>query len=393
MHKERFEIHIPDETLTDLRDRLARTRWPGDFANEGWAYGTEQGYLSELVRYWQVHFDWRVQERAINAFSHFRTQLEGVPVHFIHEKGKGPNPLPLILTHGWPWTFWDLNKVIRPLTNPAAFGGDPRDAFDVVVPSLPGFGFSTPLTKTGWNYWNTADLWSRLMREVLGYERYGAHGGDWGSAVTTQLGHKYPEQLIGIHLTMLLPLAVLTEGFPSPSEYTAEEQAGLQRFQAYQREGSGYSNIQMTRPQTLTYAMNDSPVGMCSWILEKRRDWSDSGGNVEKVFSKDELLTTMTLYWATQSFGTAARYYYEAAHNPWKPSHSRTPVVEVPTAVAALPKEIIQMPKRWAERYFNLQRWTPFPEGGHFAPMEQPERLVEDLRAFFRPLRGEESPR
>ncbi|HEX8702133.1 MAG TPA: alpha/beta hydrolase, partial [Myxococcaceae bacterium] len=282
---------------------------------------------------------------------------------------------------------WDLHKVIRPLTNPAAFGGDPRDAFDVVVPSLPGYGFSTPLTKPGVNYVNTADLWAQLMQQ-LGYERFAAQGGDWGAAVTGQLGHKYADRVIGIHLTMLFPLAFATQGFPTPSEYTPEEQAGLQRFQRFLQEGSGYSNIQMTRPQTLSYAMHDSPAGLCAWLLEKRRDWSDSGGDVEKVFTRDELLTTMTLYWATQSFGTAARYYYEAVHNPWQPSHPRTPMVEAPTAVASLPQEIIHLPRSWAERNYNLQRWTSFPAGGHFAPMEQPERLVEDIRAFFRTLRG-----
>jgi pimeloyl-ACP methyl ester carboxylesterase len=388
MSMQRLTIHIPDEVLTDLRERLARTRWPGDFGNEDWAYGTEQSYLARLVRYWQDGFDWRAQERAINTFSHYRATVDGLPIHFIHEKGKGPHPMPLILTHGWPWTFWDLYKVIRPLADPAAFGGDPRDAFDVVVPSLPGYGFSTPLTKTGVNYVTTADLWVKLMQDVLGYPRFAAQGGDWGAAVTGQLGHKYADRVIGIHLTMLFPIAFASQGFPPPSEYSAEEQEGLQRFQQHLQTGSGYSSIQMTKPQTLSYAMNDSPAGMCAWLLEKRRDWSSSKGDVEKVFTADELLTSMTIYWATQSFATAARYYYEAVRNPWQPSHSRTPLVEAPTAAAILPQEIIHMPRSWAERQFNLKRWTPFPEGGHFAPMEQPLRLVEDIRAFFRTLRA-----
>jgi pimeloyl-ACP methyl ester carboxylesterase len=387
LHLERFEVAIPEEVLTDLRQRLNRTRWPGDYNNTAWAYGTEQGYLQQLVRYWADGFDWRAQERAINAFSHYRTTVDGVPLHFLQEKGKGPRPLPLILTHGWPWTFWDLHKVIRPLADPAAFGGDARDAFDVIVPSLPGFIFSTPLTKPGVNCWNTPDLWVKLMREVLGYERFGAHGDDFGAMITAQLGHKYAEHMIGVHFTLMMPLDIMTKGPVPPSEYGPDEQEKLERTLYYFREGGGYSSIQSTRPQTLTYAMNDSPVGLCSWILEKRRDWSDSGGNVENVFTRDELLTTMTLYWATQSFGTSARYYYEAAHHPWQPSHARTPVVEAPTGIASLPKEIIHMPKRWAEKYYNLQRWTDFPAGGHFSPMEQPERLVEDLRAFFRPLR------
>ncbi len=385
---ERFEVAIPEEVLTDLRQRLNRTRWPGDFNNTAWAYGTEQGYLQELVRYWADGFDWRAQERAINAFSHYRTTVDGIPLHFIREKGKGPRPLPLILTHGWPWTFWDLKKVIRPLTDPAAFGGDARDAFDVIVPSLPGFGFSTPLTKPGVTCWNTADLWVKLMREVLGYERFGAHGDDFGAVITAQLGHKYAQHLVGVHFTLMAPLDIGTKGPVPPSEYGPDEQEKLQRTLRFFQEGSGYSNLQSTRPQTLTYGLNDSPAGLCSWILEKRRAWSDCDGDVEKVFTKDELLTTMTLYWATQSFGTSARYYYESSHHPWQPSHDRTPVVEAPTAIASLPKEVFHMPRLWAEKYYNLQRWTDFPAGGHFSPMEQPERLVEDLRAFFRPLRG-----
>ncbi|HEX8435405.1 epoxide hydrolase family protein [Archangium sp.] len=387
MHAERFKVSISDEVLTDLRDRLSRTRWPSDAGNESWAYGTQQEYLAGLVRYWREGFDWRAQEKAINAFSHFRTTLDGNPIHFIHEKGKGPNPTPIILTHGWPWTFWDMHKLIGPLTNPAAYGGDPRDAFDVVVPSLPGFGFSTPLTKTGVNWWKTADLWVQLM-EGLGYPRFAVHGGDWGGLVNLQLGHKYADRLIGLYNLGLAPLDVFSKGPPPPTEYGPDEQEALGRTMLFFMEGSAYSAVQSTRPQTLAYAMHDSPVGMCAWILEKRRAWSDCGGDVEKVFSRDELLTTMTLYWATQSFGSAARYYYEATHQPWQPSHDRMPVVEAPTAVAVFPRDVAQMPRRWAERYINLQRWTPFPRGGHFGPMEQPELLVEDIRSFFRTLRG-----
>ncbi len=388
LSKEPFQVSIHEEILADLRQRLSRTRWAEDWGNENWAYGTEQGYLSELVRYWVKDFDWRAQERAINAFNHYRTSIDGIPLHFIHEQGRGPRPIPLLLTHGWPWTFWDMQKLIRPLTHPAEFGGDPADAFDVVVPSLPGYGFSTPLRKARVSCWSTADLWVRLMQDVLGYSRFGAHGGDYGAIISAQLGHKYADRLIGAHITLPVPLEVITKGLPPPSEYGPDEQEALQRTLMYFSDGGGYSSIQSTRPQTLSYAMHDSPAGMCAWILEKRRAWSDCGGDVEKVFSKDDLLTTMTLYWATQSFDSAARFYYETAHNPWEPSHTRERVVEAPTAVAIFPKDIFQMPRRWAERYYNLQRWTVFPEGGHFAPMEQPERLIEDIRAFFRPLRG-----
>ncbi len=388
MRKEPFTVAIPEETLTDLRERLSKTRWPGDFANPQWEYGTNLTYLKELVDYWLHPYDWRQHEREMNTFSHYKTTIEEIPIHFIHEPGRGPRPIPLILSHGWPWTFWDFHKVIRPLADPAAFGGDPHDAFDVVVPSLPGYGFSTPLTKLGINFWRTADLWATLMQEVLGYKKFAAQGGDWGALITAQLGHKYADRLIGCHLNLMAPLNVFLGGLPEASEYGPDEKGWYEKNLHFFTAESGYSALQTTKPQTLSYALNDSPVGLCSWILEKRRTWSDCGGNVEKRFTKDELLTTMTLYWVTQSFGTSARYYYEATHNPWQPAHPRTPVVEAPTGVAVFLQEVILLPRRWAERYYNLQRWTVMPAGGHFAPMEEPQRLVEDIRAFFRPLRG-----
>ncbi|WNG38418.1 epoxide hydrolase [Archangium violaceum] len=388
MQTERFTVSIPDHILEDLRQRLARTRWPGDFANDDWTYGTQQKYLVELVRYWEKGFDWRAQERAINAFTHYRTRLDGIPIHFIHERGQGPRPMPLILTHGWPWTFWDMNKLIRPLTHPTEFGGSPEDAFDVVVPSVPGYGFSTPLTKTGVSFMETADLWVQLM-EGLGYSRFASHGSDIGAFVSAQLGHKYADRIIGIHTTFPLPLNACTDGHPLPSEYGPDEQEALQRTQHFMREGTGYVGIQNTRPQTLAYGMHDSPVGMCAWLLDKRKTWSDCNGDVEKVFTKDELLTVMTLYWATESFGTAARFYYANAHQRWQPSHSRTPVVEAPTGVVIMPKDVVQMPRRWVEQYYNVQRWTNAPSGGHFASVEKPNLLLEDIRAFFRPLRSQ----
>lgn len=388
MQKEPFTIAIPEDALRDLRERLAKTRWPHDFANDQWQYGTNLAYLKELVEYWLHQYDWRAQEKAMNAFANYKTTIDGMPIHFIHEPGKGPNPMPLILSHGWPWTFWDFHKVIRPLTDPAAFGGDPKDAFDVVVPSLPGYGFSTPLTTPGMNFWRTADLWVQLMQDVLGYNKFAAQGGDWGALITAQLGHKYADRLIGCHINLMAPLNVFIGGMPEASEYGPDEKGWYEKNVNFFTAESGYSALQTTKPQTLAFALNDSPVGLCSWILEKRRTWSDCNGNVEKRFSKDDLLTTMTLYWLTQSYGTSARYYYEATHNPWQPAHNRTPVVEAPTAVAVFLKEVILMPHKWAERYYNLKRWTVMPSGGHFAPMEEPERLVDDIRAFFRTLRG-----
>ncbi|MBI2963271.1 MAG: epoxide hydrolase [Deltaproteobacteria bacterium] len=386
MRKEPFTISISDEALADLRRRLERTRWAEDFANADWAYGTNGEYLRSLVEYWRDRFDWRAQEKEMNAFSHYRTTIEEVPIHFIHERGKGPRPMPLVLSHGWPWTFWDLRKVIRPLADPAAFGGDPRDAFDVVVPSLPGYGFSTPLRKTGFNFWRTADLWVKLMQDVLGYERFAAEGGDWGALVTAQLGHKYADRLFGVYVHLLAPLDVFLGTLPDAAAYGPGEEGLFEKNVHFFTAESGYSAIQATKPQTLAFALNDSPVGLCSWLVEKRRTWSDCGGDVEKRFTKDDLLTTVTLYWATQSFGTSARYYYECTHNPWRPSHQRRPVVEAPTGVGVF-QDVVVLPRRWAERYYDLKRWTVMPRGGHFAPMEEPDLLVEDIRAFFRTLR------
>lgn len=390
LHAERFKVCIPEHVLMDLRQRLTRTRWAADYGNEDWGYGTEQGYLTELVRYWAKDFDWSAQERAINAFSHYRTNLEGVPIHFIHERGQGPRPIPLVLSHGWPWTFWDMHKVIRPLTHPAEFGGNPEDAFDVVVPSLPGFGFSTPLKQTGVSFMRTADLWVRLM-EGLGYSRFGAQGSDTGAFISSQIAHRYPEHVLGLHVTFPMPLDANTNpnGIPAPEAYAPDEQQALARTVNFLRDGTGYVNIQSTRPQTLSYAMHDSPAGMCAWFLEKRRAWSDCDGDVENVFTKDELLTAMTLYWVTESFGSAARFYYETAHHPWEPSHPDPRVVNVPTGVAIMPNDVVQMPRSWAEQYYDLRSWKVFPTGGHFAHMEQPELLVKDIRDFFRPLRAQ----
>lgn len=383
---EPFKVEVPESTLTDLRERLARTRWPDDFANDRWQYGANTDYIRELCGYWGQRYDWRAAEREINGFSHFRTTVEGIPIHFIHERGKGPNPKPLILSHGWPWTFWDLKKVIRRLSDPAAFGGDPRDAFDVVVPSLPGYGFSTPLRTTGINFWRTADLWVDLMAQ-LGYPKFYAEGGDWGSLVTAQLGHKYADRVLGVYLHLMLPLGIFNEPGPGPEAYDGPgEQALLAKNLNFFAAESGYSAIQCTKPQSMAIGLNDSPAGLCAWLVEKRRTWADTGGDVESRFTRDELCTVATLYWATQSYGTSARYYYECTHNPWTPSHDRSPVVEAPTGLAYFEKEVANMPRGWCERYYNLKHYSRFEKGGHFAPMEEPEALVDDIRRFFRGL-------
>ncbi len=384
---EPFTIAVPDAVLDDLRRRLRETRWATDFANEDWRYGTNGAWLQSMVGYWLDGYDWRAHEAAMNAFPQFKVDLDGIPIHFVHVKGKGPDPTPLILTHGWPWTFWDFHAVIGPLSDPAAYGGDPADAFDVVVPSLPGFGFSTPLTVPGVNAPVTADLWLRLMREVLGYDRFAAQGGDWGAIVTAYMGHRYAEHLIGIHLS--LP-ALLGAGFRTvkPEDYGQGEEEWYARMQTRMQSAASHVAVQTADPQTLAYALNDSPVGLAAWLLERRRNWSDSGGDPEKPFTRDFLLTTVTLYWVTQSIGTSMRYYAEYFGRPWVPDHDRQPAIEAPTGIAVFPQELILLPRSVAERHANLVHWTVMPAGGHFAPSEQPELLVDDVRAMFRPLRA-----
>jgi pimeloyl-ACP methyl ester carboxylesterase len=383
---ERFTIDIAEPVLEDLHRRLDATRWTDDFANDDWRYGANAAYMRELAAYWRHEYDWRARERLMNGFAHFRTSQQGVPIHFIHERGKGPAPMPIILNHGWPWSFWDFQKIIGPLSDPAAHGGDPRDAFDVIVPSLPGYGFSTPLRVPGVNWWKTADIWAELMGR-LGYRRFASAGGDWGSFISAQLGHKYAERVIGIHIHTAAPLDFLSGGMFDPADYAPEEDHLIQKMLAFRGSETGYFALQCTKPQTPAVALNDSPAGLLAWIVEKRRRWSDCGGDVETRFSRDELLDTVMLYWVTQSYNTSARYYFEGAHDPWQASHARSPCVEAPTAIAIFPGELTFPPRKAAESYYNLQRWSVMAEGGHFAPAEVPMALVEDIRAFFRDRR------
>jgi pimeloyl-ACP methyl ester carboxylesterase len=381
-----FEVHVPQADLDDLRARLDRTRFADDFANESWTYGVDGGYLRELVEHWRTQFDWRRVEAEINALPNFQVQLDDVPVHFVHVRGTGPQPLPLVLTHGWPWTFWDFRKVIGPLTDPSAHGGDPADAFDVVVPSLPGFGFSSPLRRTGVTPPVIADLWTRLMTEVLGYPRFVAHGGDWGAIVTAFLGHAHADRVLAIHQSMAAFITT-SSGRLGAADFAPDE---LGRFETMQRKADtvrSHLAVQTYDPQTLAWALNDSPVGLAAWILERRRAWSDCDGDVESRFSKDDLLTTISIYWFTRTFHTSARIYADSRRSRPGPVHDRVPELEVPTAIAVFPQDVVQYPRSVAERHANLQQWTVMPRGGHFAPMEEPELLVEDVRRFFRHFR------
>ena len=377
-----YKINISDQTLQDLKDRLSRTRWPDEIPGSEWDYGANLSYMKEFVEYWRDSYDWRAQERALNAFSNYRANLDGLGIHFIHERGKGPNPMPIVVTHGWPGSVFEMSKLIPLLSDPGSHGGDPADAFDVVAPSLPGYGFSDPPMERGFNTNRVADLWVKLMEEGLGYTRFAAHGGDWGSIITTRMGYAHPKQVLGIHTTSVSGTPNPGPGDPPLTE--AEKDTFAQRDSWWQRE-AGYAHLQMTKPQTIGYALNDSPVGLAAWLVDKFRMWSDCGGDVESVYTKDELLTNIMFYWATDRFPSSARFYLESLNDRWTvPSGER---IEVPCAFAIFPKEHSRPPREWAERAHNVQRWTVMPRGGHFSSLEQPQLMAEDIRAFFRTLR------
>ncbi len=378
-----YKIEILDSVLDDLKARLERTRWPDELPGTGWDYGSNLDYVKELVEYWRTKFDWHAQEKLINSFSHFKSEVDGLNIHFIHEKGKGPNPMPLVITHGWPGTFFEMYKVIPMLSDPASHGGDPADAFDVVAPSMPGYGFSDATDKRGLSVLSISDLWAKLMSENLGYQRFAAQGGDWGARVTAKLGLSHGDKVIGIHTTSTSsPTPYQGPGTRELSE--AEKAMLAQRVQWLADEG-GYSHIQATKPQTLSYGLNDSPAGLAAWIVEKYRTWSDCGGDVESRFTKDELLTTITIYWVTQSINSSTRLYYESFFQAW--DLAKDEKIQVPVAIASFPRENSVPLREWAERSFNIQQWTDMPSGGHFAALEEPDRLVEDIRKFFRGLR------
>ncbi|ANP52773.1 pimeloyl-ACP methyl ester carboxylesterase [Streptomyces griseochromogenes] len=385
-----FRLAVPQSDLDDLYDRLDRTRWPAGLPGVGWAYGVAPGYLRELVRYWRHEFDWRAAEARLNEWPQFTTTVDGANVHFAHVRSPEPDATPLIVTHGWPGSIVEFLDAVGPLTDPAAHGGDPSDAFHVVVPSIPGFGLSGPTTDTGWEAGRVADAWAELMGR-LGYERFGAQGGDWGAAISRELGRARPDRVIGVHLNLL-------PGAQATSEPTEEELAALgpeerertltswRRWSAWTGDASAYALLHSTRPQTLAYALTDSPVGQLAWIVEKFREWTDSEDLPEEAVDRDLLLTNVMLYWLTGTAGSSARIYYERAHATGRAAAPAEPST-APTALALFPAEL-QIPLRHkADRTENIVRWTEFDRGGHFAAMEEPDLLVSDVRAFFRQLR------
>jgi pimeloyl-ACP methyl ester carboxylesterase len=373
-----FTIAVPQADLDDLRKRIARTRWINAQAGAGWTYGIDQGYLKELVDHWQHSYDWRKHEAALNAFAHFKADVDGVSIHFIHERGKGPNPTPLLLLHGFPDSFYRYHKVIERLTDPAKFGGDPNISFDVIVPSIPGTGFSAPITLDDER---NADLFAKLMTQVLGYERFISAGGDHGAIITQSLARRYPDLLIGIHLTDV--------GYPdqntdfstlSPAEM---EMAGWVQ-QWFMEEGIGVNMIMATKPQTLAYGLNDSPVGLAAWIISYSSSGQKGKAEFHTRFSADELLTNVMIYWVTQTINSAAGAYYANAHIARGGSIAKS--AAVPAAVAHCPYDP-PLPREWAARQVNLVHFTDFPRGGHFMAWEEPELYAGDIQDFVRYLR------
>ena len=375
-----FNIYFDDSALADLKARLERTRLPDQIPGSGWDYGSDRAYMEELLQYWRAEYDWRKHEAQLNELPHFKTSIDGIDLHFVHVRSKQDSAMPLVITHGWPGSVYEFMDVIGPLTDPVGHGGRAEDAFHVVLPSMPGYGFSGPAHRRGMSVDSVAGVVAKLM-DRLGYERYAAQGGDWGSGVATWLARDFPDRLIGIHLNMVG--GGPPQGMEDPEAGIPEWELKRYRERAQWWSGeNAYGNIQGSKPLTLAYGLNDSPAGLAAWMVEKFRAWSDCGGDVESRFTKDQLLTNIMLYWLTESMPSAVRLYYESRRSGRKQSRS-----EVPTAVAVFPGEIFFSPRKWVETRYNVVQWTEMPRGGHFAAMEEPELYVEDVVKFFSGLR------
>jgi pimeloyl-ACP methyl ester carboxylesterase len=386
-----FRIEVGDDVLTDLRERLGRTRWPNQLRDAGWDYGTELGYLQDLCAYWADGYDWRAHEARLNGWEQFVTEIDGQRIHFLHARSPREDALPLLMMHGWPGSIVEFIHVIDRLRDPAAHGGDAADAFHVICPSLPGYGFSGPTAERGWNPARMARAFAELMSR-LGYERYGAQGGDWGASVAAQIATSHARHVCGLHLNLVMV------GMPPDfdlSTLSAAEQASLAESAAFFEDGSGYLQIQGTRPQSVGYGLDDSPAGLAAWIAEKFRAWTDcvdenGERELDRAISRDDLLTNITLYWVTRTATSSARLYYEA-HIPAQLRGGNVggglERIEVPTGCALYPRELLRPPRVWAERAYNVVHWAEMPRGGHFAAFEQPELFSDDVRTFFRTVR------
>ncbi len=381
---EPFAIAVPDAVLGDLADRLARTRWPDQLECVGWGDGVDRSYLESLVAYWRTRFDWRRHEAELNTLPQFRATVCGIGLHFVHVRGVGPSPMPIVLTPGWPSWFAELRAVIPLLTDPARYGGDPADAFDVVIPAIPGYPFSDKPTTRGWGVQRVADTWHALMTDVLGYARFGAHGSDWGASITARLAHAYPASVLGFHVTTA---SGGTPSVPYPGDRAlseSERTRAAARAEWYEREGA-YAHVQSTKPQTAGYALNDSPVGLAAEIVDRYRAWSDCGGDIARRFTPDEILCTVVAYWATQSITSSMRLYREYTCDPWTLAAGER--IETPCGIASFPADTNPPIREWAKRFYNVVHFTSMPRGGHFPGFEEPELLAEDLRSFFRKVR------
>jgi pimeloyl-ACP methyl ester carboxylesterase len=378
-----FSLTVPDEAIADLRERLARTRFPDQSPGVPWAYGTDVDYLQELVEYWRTAFDWRREEARLNAFPQYKVPLCGIDLHFLHVPGNGPSPCPLLLLHGWPGSVFEFIELIPRLTDPARFGGRPEDAFTVVAPSLPGYGLSFRPGQPRFGIEEIADCVAELMHDTLHYPRFAVQGGDWGAITAARLGCMHADKLIGIHVNLL---SVRRDQQP-PVDASPEEKVYFDQLAHWLREETGYQWIHGTKPQTLAFGLTDSPAGLAAWIIEKFRTWSDCGGDVESAFSRDRLLANISFYWFTGAIGSSFWPYYARLHRPWPVPGGRT--VDVPTGYAEFPREIIRPPRSVAARmYTDIRRWTVMPRGGHFAALEQPDALADEVCEFFRPMRG-----
>lgn len=374
-----YVIDVPQDILDDLRARLEHTRWPDEIDGAGWDYGTNLAFLREIVGHWHDGFDWRTQERRLNRFANFRAEVDGIGIHFIHERGTGPNPVPLLMLHGWPSSFVQMLDILPLLTDPGSHGGDASSpSFDVVAASLPGYGFSDRPTTPGMSTARIAPLMHTLMTDVLGYERYGLRGSDLGAGVSAQIALAHPEAVIGHHTGGTNPWVQ-----DVPDDLTEEEQTFVDNVQAWSQAEMAYAMEHSSKPQTLAYGLNDSPAGMARWILEKFQRWSDNDGDLRSRFSTDALLTNLTIYWVTETIGSSLRLYYETVRDPGGWGRA-----EVPTAMLMPRKDMFPTPRSWVERTSRVDRWTEIDRGGHFLEWEEPVLVADDLRAFFGPLTG-----
>jgi pimeloyl-ACP methyl ester carboxylesterase len=374
-----FQVAVPEEVLRDLTERLTRTRLPSTLLESGWDYGTDVDYLAELVRYWREDYDWRASERDLNRFPQFHTTVNDLQLHFLHVPSPHADAMPLVMTHGWPGSVFEFHKILGPLTDPTRYGGDARDAFHVVCPSIPGYGWSEAPRRPGFGVQSIAAGEAELMRR-LGYDRYAVQGGDWGATISAGIGHLDPAHVAGVHLNMTAFLPAPTDP-DADAGLSAEELSDVEQMRAWRSEGSAYMLLQATKPQSLAFGLADSPAGLAAWIVEKFQAWSDCDGDIESRFTRDEILTNVMIYWINNAVDSSLRLYRERRLESW------TPRVDVPVAVAVFPKEMSRLPRKWVEPFCNVTRWTRMPRGGHFAALEEPDLLAADVRAFFRELR------